>query len=104
MIPDVRASGPAQVITIESEARVDPESFDVVKSSGVTAEELEAVDASLDAMMLEESGTALNVVTALLSIEEAREKISPEILEVLNNKFKGSLTQTRHLDERDQIF
>lgn len=104
VIPDVRASGPAQVITIESEARVDPESFDVVKSSGVTAEELEAVDASLDAMMLEESGTTLNAVTALLSIEEAREKIGPEILEVLNNKFKGSLTQTRHLDERDQIF
>ena len=55
-------------------------------------------------MMLEESGTALNTGNTLLSIDEAREKISPEILEVLNKKFKGSLTQTRHLDERDQIF
>ncbi len=80
------------------------ESGELSDSGEVTAEELEAVDASLDAMMLEESGTALNTGNTLLSIDEAREKISPEILEVLNKKFKGSLTQTRHLDERDQIF
>lgn len=40
----------------------------------------------------------------LLSVEDAQAKLSPEILKALAEKFKGSLTQTRHLDERDQIF
>lgn len=104
MIPDVRAPGGAAAATTEPEATERSEPVEAIESGEVTAEELEAVDASLDAMMLEESGTALNKGAALLSIDEAREKISPEILEVLNKKFKGSLTQTRHLDERDQIF
>lgn len=75
-----------------------------LESPEVTDAELEAVDASLDAMMLQEAGPGLNSGKPLLTIEEAQAKLSPEILEVLSKKFKGSLTQTRHLDERDQIF
>lgn len=75
-----------------------------LESPEVTDAELEAVDASLDAMMLQETGPGLNSGKPLLTIEEAQAKLSPEILEVLSKKFKGSLTQTRHLDERDQIF
>jgi hypothetical protein len=75
-----------------------------LESPEVTDEELEAVDASLDVMMLQETGPGLNSGKPLLTIEEAQAKLSPEILEVLSKKFKGSLTQTRHLDARDQIF
>lgn len=77
---------------------------DALESPDVTDEELDAVDASLDAMVLQESGPGMNSSKSLLSIEEAQAKLSPEILEVLSKKFKGSLTETRHLDERDQIF
>lgn len=41
---------------------------------------------------------------ALMSLDEARAKLSPDILKALADQFKGSLTQMRHLDERDQIF
>lgn len=41
---------------------------------------------------------------ALMRVEDAQAKLSPDILEALADKFKGSLTQMRHLDERDQIF
>ena len=70
----------------------------------VTSDDLEAVDSALDAMMLQESGTGISSGKALLSIEEAEAKLSPEILKILREKFKGSLTQTRHLDDKDQIF
>ncbi len=74
------------------------------ESDEVTDAELEAVDASLDAMMLGESATNFSKGKALLSVEQAQAKLSPEILKVLAEKFKGSLTQVRHPDERDQIF
>ena len=70
----------------------------------VTVAELDAVDASLDAMMLGESATSFGKGKVLLSVEQAQAKLSPEILKVLAEKFKGSLTQVRHPDERDQIF
>lgn len=75
-----------------------------MESPEVTDAELQAVDASLDAMMLEEGAATMQSGKPLLTIEEAKAKIKPEILEALSKKFKGSLTQTRHLDERDQIF
>lgn len=75
-------------------------------SDEVADSELEAVDQALDDMMLGEKmpTTRAGEGKALLSVEEARAKLSTEILNALGEKFKGSLTQTRHLDERDQIF
>jgi hypothetical protein len=70
----------------------------------VTEAELEVVDASLDAMMLGESAASFSKGKPLLSVEQAQAQLSPEILKVLAEKFKGSLTQMRHPDERDQIF
>lgn len=70
----------------------------------VSAEELQAVDARLDAMMLNEAVSGLNGGKSLLSLEEAQAKLSPEILDVLADKFKGSPVKVRHIDERDQLF
>lgn len=72
----------------------------------MTDEELDAVDDALDSMMLNESASPKGVAKGepLISLEEAQAKLSPEILKVLAEKFKGSLTQVRHRDERDQIF
>ena len=41
---------------------------------------------------------------ALISLNHAQAALTPEVLKVLDEKFKGSLTQVRHVDERDQIF
>lgn len=71
----------------------------------ITDEELDAVDDALDSMMLgEASAKSLGKSKPLISVEDAQEKLSPEILKVLADKFKGSPTQVRHKDERDQIF
>ncbi len=116
MLPNARemsAGAPVAsevVMTNESASEVDavenPADLLVaaLESPEVIDEELEAVDASLDAMMLQETGSRLNSGKPLLTIEEAQAKLSPEILKVLSEKFKGSLTQTRQIDERDQIF
>jgi hypothetical protein len=56
-------------------------------------------------MMLGEiSALGLGNVKPLISVEDAQAKLSPNMLKVLAEKFKGSLTQVRHKDERDQIF
>ncbi|MBT64523.1 hypothetical protein QEH52_00880 [Coraliomargarita sp. SDUM461003] len=72
----------------------------------VTAEELEAVDQALDSMMLGEAAAVSKLVKGkpLLSVEEAGSKLSPEIIKALAEKFKGSLTQVRHMDEQDKMF
>ena len=63
------------------------------------------VDHALDPMALNESSTTDLVITKpLISVQEAQAKLSPNILKVLSGKFKGSLTEVRHKDERDQIF
>ena len=41
---------------------------------------------------------------ALISLDHAQAALTPEVLKVLDEKFNGSLTQIRHVDERDQIF
>ena len=41
---------------------------------------------------------------ALISIGSAAEKLGPEVLATLEAKFKGKLTEVRHLDARDLIF
>jgi hypothetical protein len=91
--PDVGGENPADLLT----AALDGE---------VTDEELEAVDDALDSMMLNEAASTAGLAKGkpLLTVEEAQAKLSPEILKVLAEKFKGSLTQVRHKDERDQIF
>ena len=59
----------------------------------------------LDPMSLSESSTTGVVITKpLISVQEAQAKLSPDILEVLFEKFKGSITEVRYKDERDQIF
>jgi hypothetical protein len=59
---------------------------------------------SPDTLLQETLGTSGKGGTALISVEEAQAKLPPEVLEVLAAKFKGSLTQVRRRDERDQIF
>jgi hypothetical protein len=71
-----------------------------LESDDVSDSDLRAVDQALDQIMSNSGAKG----DALLSLEEAQAKISPEILEVLAIKFKGSLTQVRHIDERDQMF
>jgi hypothetical protein len=41
---------------------------------------------------------------ALISLNHAQAALTLEVLKVLDEKFKGSLTQVRRVDERDQIF
>ena len=93
-------------VNADAEAALNPADLltAALESDAVTDEELEAVDASLDAMMLGESMASFGKGKPLLSLEQAQAKLSPEILKVLTEKFKGSLTQMRHPDERDQIF
>jgi len=75
-----------------------------MESDDVTDAELEVVDASLDAMMLGEGAVNFSKGKPLLTMVQAEAQLSPEILKVLAEKFKGSLTQVRHQDERDQMF
>ena len=71
----------------------------------LTDKESILVDHTLDPMALNESYTTDSVITKpLISVQEAQAKLSPNILKVLSEKFKGSLTEVRHKDERDQIF
>ena len=71
----------------------------------ITDREFDTVDKALDPMVLGEgSATDLAIAKPLISVEDAQAKLSPNILKVLSEKFKGSLTQVRHKDERDQIF
>ena len=41
---------------------------------------------------------------ALISLENALASLTPEVLKALDEKFRGSIIQIRHVDERDQIF
>lgn len=73
----------------------------------VADSELEAVDHALASLTLHEDlpgSGSMGKVKALMSVEDAQTKLGPDILKALADKFKGSLTQMRHLDERDQIF
>jgi hypothetical protein len=60
-------------------------------------------------LIVEEESIAISTVvdkskTPLLDIEVAREEIGTAILDVLEVKFKGSLTQVRYPDENDRLF
>ena len=48
--------------------------------------------------------SALASAEVLISLDQAQAALTPEVLKVLEEKFKGSLSQIRHVDERDQIF
>tara|TARA_X000000950_G_scaffold202902_1_gene244178 strand:+ start:984 stop:1211 length:228 start_codon:yes stop_codon:yes gene_type:complete len=73
--------------------------------SELTDKESALVDNALDPMILNESSaTDLVITKPLISVEDAQAKLSSNILKVLSGKFKGSLTEVRHKDERDQIF
>jgi hypothetical protein len=72
---------------------------------GLTDEEFDTVDKVLDPMMMgESSATDLAIAKRLISVEDAQGKLGSNILKVLSEKFKGSLTQVRYREERDQIF
>ena len=72
---------------------------------GLTDEEFDTVDKVLDPMLLGESSAAdLAIAKPLISVEDAQAKLSSNILKVLSGKFKGSVSQVRYKEERDQIF
>ena len=72
---------------------------------GIIDEEFNTVDKVFDPMILGEgSATDLAIAKPLISVEDAQGKLSSNILKVLSEKFKGSLTQVRYKEERDQIF
>jgi hypothetical protein len=39
-----------------------------------------------------------------LSLEEAGERLGPQVLQALEDRFNGSLAEIRVLDEKDQLF
>ena len=41
---------------------------------------------------------------ATLTLEEATARLSPKVLQALEDKFNGSLIQVRATDEKDQLF
>ena len=72
---------------------------------GITDKKSVTVDNATDPMILgESSATDLVIAKPLITVEDAQAKLSSNILRVLSKKFKGSLTQVRYKDERDQIF
>lgn len=88
-----------------SPAEHEPDLSTVALDGELADEESAGVDNALDPMMLGESSAPdLANDKPLMSVEDAQAKLSPNILKVLAEKFKGSLTQVRHRDERDQIF
>lgn len=73
---------------------------------------LAAADAAADEQVeeagLDISNLELNVAMPksdenLLSLEEAAKRLGPKVLDVLDARFKGELSEVRHLDERDLI-
>lgn len=66
--------------------------------------ELEAVNQSINPIILNETLSKHGQGKELISVEDAQAKLPPEVLQVLATQFKGSLTQVRHRDERDQLF
>lgn len=60
--------------------------------------EIDEVDAS-EAVMSEV--IVAQAKTALISLEDARGKIGADVLSVLDQKFKGELTEVRHPDTGD---
>ena len=76
-----------------------------VLDSELTDKESALVDHALDSTTLSgSSATDIVINKPLISLEDAHAMLSPNILKVLSEKFKGSLTEVRHIDERDQIF
>ena len=76
-----------------------------VLDSELNDKEFALVDHALDPTKLNESSaTDLVITKPLITLEDAQAKLSPNVLKVLSEKFKGSLTEVRHMDERDQIF
>ena len=83
----------------------EPELPTSVLDSELTDKESALVDHALDPTTLTDSSARDLVFTRpLITLEDALAKLSPNILKVLSEKFKGSLTEVRHMDKRDQIF
>lgn len=68
------------------------------------------IDDDPDELAVEEASQAVvaKVLDAkkgpLISIDEATSKIGQEILDVLDARFKGTLTEVRHPDALDRLF
>ena len=91
--------------SLVSPAEQGPALSAAVLDSELTDKESALVDHALDPTTLSESSaTDLVITRPLITLEDAQAKLSPNILKVLSEKFKGSLTEVRHMDERDQIF
>lgn len=48
--------------------------------------------------------TAATGTQPTLTLQEATDRLSPEILQALEDKFNGSLVELRAPDEKDQFF
>lgn len=58
-------------------------------------------------LKVEEETVALKQVAQAaptLSVEAAKARLGPEILQALESKFNGSLTEVRSPDTKDQLF
>lgn len=66
--------------------------------------DLESVSRSLESIDLRETLSQHEKGKPLITVEEAQATLPPEVLQALATKFKGSLTQVRHRDERDLLF
>ncbi len=71
-----------------------------LESDEVTDSELEAVDNALEHMILGEALPEIKIVKskALISLDQAHAKLSPEILSALVDMVIGRWTQVCHLD------
>ncbi|MGJ8649701.1 MAG: hypothetical protein ACSHX4_05025 [Opitutaceae bacterium] len=76
----------------------------------IDLEAFATIDDDPDAMAVEEVSKAVvaKVLDAkkgpLIPLEEATAKIGQEILDVLDERFKGTLTEVRHPDALDRLF
>lgn len=76
----------------------------------IDLEAFATIDDDPDEMAVEEASQAVvaKVLDAkkgpLIPIEEATVKIGKEILDVLDARFKGTLTEVRHPDALDRLF
>ena len=89
------------------EPRQNPsELLSAALDGGISTAELEGASQPADASSLNQALAAQSQGQgqALISLADAQAKLPPEVLRVLGTHFKGSPTQVRHRDERDQIF
>ncbi len=95
----------------------EPSEIELPKEANPVREEVfenNALDAAVDLMVDAEEDEfstgaemAVPVITTndpLINLDEAAERLGPEILETLKERFNGKLTEVRRVDAQDRIF